>query len=82
MEGSRVEGSVGSVAVDGTYGSSLTAVGTVGTVAGLAEIRLRICLETCSVEDAAEAAVVVVVEGIDNHGKRDQKKTCIRRTRR
>jgi len=38
-------------------------------------------LETCSVEDAAEVAVVVV-EGIDNHGKRDQKKTCIRRTRR
>jgi len=81
VEGSRVEGSVGSVAVDGTYGSSLTAVGTVGTVAGLAEIRLRICLETCSVEDAAEVAVVVV-EGIDTHGKRDQKKTCIRRTRR
>lgn len=88
VEGSREVGSVVSVAVDGTCGSSLTVV---DTGAGSAGTRLRICLETCLAEEDAEedAAVVVsvvvsvvVVEGTDNRGKRDQRKTCTRRIRR
>ena len=83
MEGSQEAGSVGSVAVDGTFGSSLTVV---DPGAGSAGTRLRICLETCLAEDAEEDAAVVVsvvvVEGTDNRGKRDQKKTCTRRIRR
>lgn len=81
MEGSQEAGSVGSVAVDGTFGSSLTVVDTGADSAGT---RLRICSETCLAEDAEDAAVVVsvvVVEGTDNRGKRDQKKTCTRRIR-